>query len=104
MALSASQNKVKNQNKGSGPLRNTTFKGHCSHCGKWGHKKAKCREWLKLTHEEQAKETKNTQKKSLRSPCRIFNATIVTRQDISQETAQKRKLKIPAEDQVEDLQ
>ena len=35
--------------------KTTTFKGRCSHCGKWGHKKAKCREWLKLTHEEQDK-------------------------------------------------
>ena len=41
MTLSVSQNNGKNQNKGSGPQRTTRFKGQCSHCGKWGHKKAK---------------------------------------------------------------
>ena len=62
MALSASQNSGKNHNKGSGPQKTTTFKGRCSHCGKWGHKKAKCREWLKLTHEEQDKVDKEHSK------------------------------------------
>ena len=46
---------VKNQNKGLGPQRTTTLKGRCSHCGKWGYKQAKCREWLRLTHDEQEK-------------------------------------------------
>ena len=55
IALSVSQNSRKNQNKGSGPWKTTTFKGQCSLCGKWGHKKVKCREWLNLTHEEQGK-------------------------------------------------
>ena len=67
MALSASQNSGKNQNKSARPLKPTTFKGQCSHCGKWGHKKAKCREWLKLTQEEQEKADKDALKKSLRS-------------------------------------
>ena len=60
MALSASQNNMRNQNKGSGPRRTTTFKDRCSHCGKRRHKnkKVKCREWLKLTHEEQDKADK----------------------------------------------
>ena len=53
MALSVSQNNGKNQNNVSGPQRTTRVKGLCSHCGKWGHKKAKCREWLRLTHKEQ---------------------------------------------------
>ena len=55
MALSASHKDVRNQYKGSGPQRTRTFKDRCSHCGKWGHKKVKCGEWLKLTHEEQDK-------------------------------------------------
>ena len=38
--------------------RATTFKGRCSHCGKWEHKKVKCQEWLKLAHEEQDKADK----------------------------------------------
>ena len=55
MALSVSQSNMKNQSKGSSPRRTTMFKGRCSHCSKWGHKKAKCREWLRLTHDEQEK-------------------------------------------------
>ena len=68
MALSVSQNNVKNQNKRSGPQRTTTFKGQCSHCDIWGHKKVKCREWLKLTHEEQDKVDKeHTEEKPKKS-------------------------------------
>ena len=55
MAISASHNNMRNQYKGSGPQKTTSFKGRCSHCGKWGHKKVKCSEWLKLTNEEQDK-------------------------------------------------
>ena len=58
MALSTSQNNMRNPNKGSGPQRTTIYKGRCAHCGKWGHKKAKCRGWLKLMHEEQGKADK----------------------------------------------
>ena len=35
------------------PRQTARLKGRCHHCGKWGHKKAHCREWLKLTIEQQ---------------------------------------------------
>ena len=49
MTHSASQNNGKVQKKGINPR----FKGRCNHCGKWGNKKEQCREWLKLTKEQQ---------------------------------------------------
>ena len=52
MALSASQDSAKNQNKGSNPRKSTSFKGRCCHCGKFGHKKVDYRDWLKLAKEE----------------------------------------------------
>ena len=78
MALSVRQSHMKNQSKGSSPQKPSTFKGRCSHCGKWAHKK--CREWLKLTHEEQ----------DLRSLCSIFDATIVIRWDIARDCTEKK--------------
>ena len=53
MSLSASQNSARFQKKGTNPRQTTRFKGRCHHCGKWGHKKEHCREWLKLTKEQQ---------------------------------------------------
>ena len=41
------------QKKGTNPRQTPRFKGRCHHCGKWGHKKENCREWLKLTKEQQ---------------------------------------------------
>ena len=58
MALSASQNSTKNQNKGSDQRKTMKSKRRCHHCGKFGHKKGDCRDWLKLTKEEQEKADK----------------------------------------------
>ena len=58
MARSASQNSAKNQNKGSNLRKTTKFKGRCHHCVKFGQKKVDCRDWLKLTKEEQEKADK----------------------------------------------
>ena len=52
MALSASQNSAKNQNICSNQRKTMKFQGTCHHCGKFGHKKVDCRDWLKLTKEE----------------------------------------------------
>ena len=51
VALSASQNSARFQKKGTTPRQTPRFKGRCHHCGKWGHKKEHCREWLKFTKE-----------------------------------------------------
>ena len=53
MALSTSQNSARFQKKVTNPRQTPRFKGRCCHCGKWGHKKEQCREWLKLTKEQQ---------------------------------------------------
>ena len=53
MALSPIQNRARLQKKGTNPRQTPRFKGRCCHCGKWGHKKEHCREWLKLTKEQQ---------------------------------------------------
>ena len=37
--------------------KTTRFKGRCFHCGKYGHNKVDCRDWLKLTKEEWEKES-----------------------------------------------
>ena len=61
MALAETQNSDKKQNKGSSHRKPTRFKGRCDHCGKYGHNKVDCREWLKLTKEEQVKADKEQQ-------------------------------------------
>ena len=43
---------AKHQNKAANQRKTTKFKGRYHHCGKYGHKKAHCRDWLKLTKEE----------------------------------------------------
>ena len=53
MSLSVSQNSARFQKKETNPTQTPRFKGRCHHCGKWGHKKEHCREWLKLTKEQQ---------------------------------------------------
>ena len=68
MALAASQDSAKNQNTGSNQRKTRRFKGRCFHCGKYGHKKIDCREWLKLTKEEQDKADKEQQEKSEEKP------------------------------------
>ena len=56
MALSTSQNSARFQKKGTNPRQTPRFKRRCCDCGKWGHKKEHCREWLKLTKEQADKE------------------------------------------------
>ena len=68
MALSASQHSAKNQNIGSNQRKTTRVNGRCHHCGKFGHKKVDCRNWLNLTKEEQAKADKEQQEKSEEKP------------------------------------
>ena len=51
MALSASQKSARNQNIGSNQRKTTKFKGRRCHCGKFGHRKVDCRDWIKLTKE-----------------------------------------------------
>ena len=68
MALAACQNSTKNQNKGSNQRKATRVIGRCHHCGKYGHKKVDCREWLKLTKEEQDKADREQQEKSEEKP------------------------------------
>ena len=68
MALSASQNSAKNQNEGSNQRKPTKFKGRCCHGGNFGNQKVDCRDWLKLTKEEQAKVAKEQQEKSEEMP------------------------------------
>ena len=77
MALSANQISTRNQNKGSHPRKTPRFKGRCHHCGKWGHKKENCREWLKLTKEGQEKADKESQKRSQRNTYSILDAITV---------------------------
>ena len=64
MDLSASQNNVRFQKKGTTPRQTPRFKGRSHHCGKWGNKKEHSREWLKLTKErqEQADKEKTEQR------------------------------------------
>ena len=53
MALSASHNSMRSQKKGTSSRQTARYKGRCHHCGKWGHKKEHCREWLQFTKEQQ---------------------------------------------------
>ena len=79
MALAASQNSTKNQNEGSNQRKTMRFKGRCHHCGKDGHKKVDCRDWLKLTKEEQekaGKEQQENQKRIQRKIKSILNVLI----------------------------
>ena len=62
MALAASQNSTKNQNKGSNQRKTKRFKGRGCHCAKYGHKKVDCRDWLKSTKEEQEKSEEKARK------------------------------------------
>ena len=71
MALSASQNSARFQEKGTNPRQTPRFKGRCHHCHKWGHEKEDCREWLKLTKEQQEQADKG---KVRRKTKKIFTA------------------------------
>ena len=98
MALAPSQNSTKNQNKGSTQRKTTKVKGRCRHCGKSGHKTVDCRDWLKLTKEEQDKADKEQQEKSERSQRKtkiMLNVLIVIGWDTMQLNAQKRSQRIP---------
>ena len=97
MALAASQDSAKNQNS-SNQRKTTRFKERCCHCGKYGHKKVDCREWLKLTKEEQDKADKEQQEKSEEKPKKNkdhIKFLIVIRWDTMQVNAQKRSQRIP---------
>ena len=104
MALSASQNSARNQKEGSNQRKTTKFKDRCCHCGKFGHKKVDCRDWSKLSKEEQEKADKESQKRSQRKAKSILNAFIVIRWDTMQVNAQKRSQRIPVGGPVAALQ
>ena len=66
MTLSASQNSARFQKKGTNPRQTPRFMGRCCHCGKLGHKKEHCREWLKLTKEQQEQADKEKSEEKTR--------------------------------------
>ena len=68
MALSASQNSAKNQNKGSHQRKIPRFKEDVvTTVVRWGHNKENCRYWLKLTKEEQEKADKKAEERPNKS-------------------------------------
>ena len=83
MALSGSQNNAWFQNKGTNPRQTPRLKRRCRHCGKWRHKKEHCREWLKLTKEQQEQADKESHKRNQGNMYSMLDAITEIRWGIS---------------------